>query len=252
MTIRYELNPPKVKEESLLSHEDLENALQKLKERVLKIEKLCHGIHITDSVLGIPRISPITTGALIRNHNSKMEITVSLRVRDRNLTSLVQSISDAILLGLNGILILKGDPPPEGPKDSKLVPSQVVKYFKQLNLGEKIDLFLSLPSNPNFDKIHNKIEAKPTGFVTQVIHSVEQVSRIVDYLKPQGFKIIPCVLLPSKENAPSAKYLNLDWSSYNDNPIDFIKEIHKIAGDVLITSPNDFNGAYETFTKLAS
>ena len=252
MTIRYEVNPPKVKRDSMDSHESLENSLNKLKERISKIESLCQGIHITDSVLGIPRISPITTGALIRNNNSKMEITASLRVRDRNLTSITQSIFDALLLQLNGVLVLKGDPPPEGPKDSKLVPSEIVKYFKDLGLRKKIDLFLSLPSNPNFDKIQKKIESEPTGFITQVIHSIEQVSRIVEKLKPQGFKIIPCVLLPSQENASSAKYLNLDWSSYSDNVNDFLKEVHKIAGDVLITSPNDFKGAYETFTKLTS
>jgi len=252
MTIRYELNPPKVKQNSILSHEELGNSFNKLKEKILKIQSMCQGIHITDSVLGIPRISPITTGALIRNENAKISLTASVRVRDRNLTSMTQSLSDAILLGLNGLLILKGDPPQEGPKDSKLIPSQVIKYYKEMGFDKKIDLFLSLPSNPNFDKIQKKIESEPTGFMTQVIHSVDQISRITDKLKPQGFKIIPCILLPSKENERSAKYLGLDWSNYSSNVVDFIQQVHKITGDVLITSPNDFKGVIETFSKLTS
>jgi len=125
MTFSYEINPPKVIQNRILSHEELQNSLKLQKKRVCEIN--CDGIHITDSVLGIPRISPISTGALIRNDNKRIKITVSLRVRDRNLTSLTQTVYDAVLLGLNGIVVLKGDPPPEGPKDSRLIPSQIVK-----------------------------------------------------------------------------------------------------------------------------
>src|SRR3989454_1596547 len=53
-------------------------------------------------------------------------------------------------------LFRSGDPPPAGPKDSKLVPSEVVKQFNEQGFGKKIDLFLSLPSNPNFEKIQDR------------------------------------------------------------------------------------------------
>ncbi len=65
-----------------------------------------------------------------------------------------------------------------------------------------------------------------------------------------GFKIIPCILLPSEKNEKSAKFLNLDWSEYKDSAIDFIKQVNQIAGDVLITSPNDFSYAKEILVKL--
>lgn len=250
MTITYELNPPKVIQDTVLSHSELQKSVDRLKKRALQISKVCNSIHVTDSVLGIPRISPITIGLLIRNSNDGIKLSASVRVRDRNITSITQSICDAILLKLNGILILKGDPPPTGPKDSRLVPSEVVKQFNEQGFGKKIDLFLSLPSNPNFDKIHKKIEAEPRGFVTQVISSLEQIERIVDKLKPQGFRIIPCIMLPSKKNVKSAKMLNLDWSGYDDDSVSFIKEAKKISGNVLISSPNDFKGALETLKKL--
>ncbi|MGI0083311.1 MAG: 5,10-methenyltetrahydrofolate synthetase [Nitrosopumilaceae archaeon] len=250
MTITYELNPPKVIRDTVLSHKELQDSVNRLKNRAFEIRNVCNSIHVTDSVLGIPRISPITIGALIRNSNDGIELSASVRVRDRNLTSLTQSICDAILLRLNGVLILKGDPPPAGPKDSKLVPSEVVKQFNEQGFGKKIDLFLSLPSNPNFNKIHKKIEAEPRGFVTQVVSSLDQITRIVDKLKPHGFRIIPCIMLPSEKNERSAKILNLNWSSYKTDAIRFIKEAYKIADNVLISSPNDFKGALETLKKL--
>ena len=250
MTLRYEINPPKITQNSNLSQEDTLKLLDKVKLRVSEISTRCDGIHFTDSVLGIPRISPITTGTLIRKSNQKIEITVSLRVRDKNLTTLRQLMEDAVSGGLNGVLILKGDPSPNEQKDSGLIPSSTVKYFKELGFGKKIDIFLSLPSNPNFEKIQKKIDAEPAGFITQVIHSADEVSRIVDKLKPSGFKIIPCVLLPSEKNAKSAKFLKLDWSEYKNSVEDFIKQVHQIAGQVLITSPNDFNYAKEILGKL--
>ena len=250
MTLRYEINPPKIIQNSNLSQEETLKLLDNVKLRVSEISTLCDGIHFTDSVLGIPRISPVTTGTLIRKFNQEIEITVSLRVRDKNLTILRQLVEEAVSGGLNGVLILKGDASPSEQKDSGLIPSSTVKYFKEVGFDKKIDFFLSLPSNPNFDKIQKKIDAEPTGFITQVMHSADEVSRIVDKLKPHGFKIIPVVLLPSEKNAKSAQFLKLDWSEYKNSVEDFIKQVHQMAGEVLITSPNDFNYAKEVLAKL--
>jgi len=251
MAIRYEINPPKINREISLSDEETRKILDKVKLRVSEIETKCDGIHFTDSVLGIPRVSPVTTGALIRKSNQKIQITTSLRVRDKSLGTLAKLMEDIFSNKLNGVLILKGDASPNEKKDSGLIPSQTVKYFKETGFDKKMDIFLSLPNNPDFDKIQKKIEAEPAGFITQVIHSIDEVSRISDKLKPCGFKIIPCVLLPSEKNTKSAQFLKIDWSSYKENVVEFIKKIYEITGDVLITSPNDFKGAQETLKKLA-
>lgn len=250
MTIIYEINPPKVIQDTILSHDQLSKSVEKLKERASKIGQLCEGIHLTDSVLGIPRVSPITAGFFIKNSNNKIRITASIRVRDRNVTSITQTICDAILLNLNGVLVLKGDSPPTGPTDSGLVPSEVVKQFNEQGFGKRINMYLSISSNPDFEKMHKKIEAQPKGFVTQVISSIDQVTRLVDKLKPQGFKIIPCVLVSSEKNLKSAQMLNLDWSEYNKDLAGFVKQVDKIAGNVLISSPNDFTSALDLLHRL--
>ena len=250
MTIRYEINPPRVISDGVLSHKEVKGLLSKVEKRIVAASKYCNGIHLTDSVLGVPRISPITTGAIIRSNGLKLDITASLRVRDRNITALTQSVYDAILLGLDGLLILKGDEPPKGPKDSKLVPSDVVKHFQELGFNKNLDFFLSIPTEPDYDKIQKKIDAQPRGFVTQVIQSPEQVFRIVDKLKPQGFDVIPVVMIPSEKNANSAKMVGIDFAKYQDDVADFIAEIHKSAKDVLITSPNDSKSALKILSQI--
>ena len=244
MTVRYEINPPKISDDG----QDVRNVLF---ERIETISSVCNGIHLTDSVLGIPRVSPFEIAKQIRESNKNIKLTCSLRVRDKNLNYIEKIIQESIGT-VDGILVLMGDKSDTMPNKDNLIPSQVVKALNDNGLDKKIELFLSLPSNPNFAKIQKKIDAKPAGFVTQVIHSKDQVEKIVGYLRPNGFKIIPCLLLPSKNNLKSAEFLRIDWSNYKENTIEFINEIHSMTGEILITSPNDFKGAHETLTKLAT
>ena len=48
MTIRYEINPPKVS--------DPPSRIELLDERIEQISTFCDGIHVTDSVLGIENL----------------------------------------------------------------------------------------------------------------------------------------------------------------------------------------------------
>ena len=244
MTVRYEINPPKISD-------DRQDARNILSERIETISSVCDAIHLTDSVLGIPRVSPFEIARQIRESNKNIKLTCSLRVRDRNLNDIEKIVQQSVGM-VDGILVLMGDKSDTISNKAELVPSQIVKTLNDNGLGKKIELFLSIPSNPNFTKIQKKIDAKPSGFFTQVIHSKDQIEKIASRLKPDGFKIIPCLLLPSQNNLKSAEFLKIDWSNYKENISGFINEIHNIAGDILITSPNDFKRAYETISKLAS
>ncbi|TLX72239.1 MAG: 5,10-methenyltetrahydrofolate synthetase, partial [Thaumarchaeota archaeon] len=51
MTITYELNPPKVIHDTVLSHEQLQDSVNKLKAKAIEVSNVCNSIHVTDSVL---------------------------------------------------------------------------------------------------------------------------------------------------------------------------------------------------------
>ena len=202
MTIRYEINPPKISD-------DNEGIRKVLFERIETISSVCSGIHLTDSVLGIPRVSPFEIAKQIRESNKNTKITCSLRVRDKTLND-IEKIVEASVGTVDGILVLMGDKSDTISSKTELIPSQIVKTLNDNGLGEKVELFLSIPSDPNFTKIQKKINAKPVGFFTQVIHSKKQIERISDGLA--NFKIIPCLLLPSQNNLKSAEFLKIDCS----------------------------------------
>jgi len=243
MTITYEINPPRIPAE--------QNTLNVLLERIESISTVCDGIHLTDSVLGIPRVSPLDIAKKIRETNQKIKLTCSLRVRDKELNTIEKIVKESVGI-VDGILILMGDRSNTNNDKTNLVSSQVVTALNDKGFGEKLELFLSIPATPNFTKIQKKINAKPKGFFTQVVSSKAMVQRITDYLKPSGFRIIPCLLLPSEKNSKSAEFLKIDWSNYKNNFLEFAQQIHDLAGDILISSPNDFKGAHETLSKLTT
>jgi homocysteine S-methyltransferase len=245
MTIRYEANPPKI-----LPDVNVEESISKFVNKIKLISTKCDAIHLTENVLGHTRVSPIKVGKIIRKELPNLPITVSLRVRDKSKQEIENFAQEAISAGFSGILVLMGDPSQTGLKDSGLIPSQVVKMLKENGINSKIELYLSISNKPNFEKIGKKLDAHPTGFMTQVIQTVEQVQNLVENLK--GFSVIPIILYPSEKNEASAKFLNLDLEKYRENFEGFLNQVHQIAGDVLITSPSDFTGLNQFLEKKSN
>jgi len=242
MTIRYEANPPKI-----LPDVNTEESIIKFVNRIKNISKKCDAIHLTENVLGFQRVSPIQIGKIIKKEIPNFPITVSLRVRDKTKKEIDEFVEECVKIGFSGILILMGDPSQTGKEDSGQIPSQVVQELRERRIDSKIELYLSISNKPNFSKIGKKLQAKPKGFMTQVIQDVKQAQNLSENLKE--FTVIPIILFPSEKNEKSAKFLQLDFTSYNQTFEEFVKKIHEITGDVLITSPNDFNGLNEFLEK---
>ena len=238
MTIRYEANPPKIVQDA-----DVSELIEKFVDRIKIISKKCDAIHLTENVLGFQRVSPIEAGKIIKKEIPDLPVTVSLRVRDKEEKEVIGFVEKCISTGFDGILVLMGDPSQTGWKDSGLIPSGTVKMLKGKGFDTKIDLYLSISNKPNFEKIGKKTDAKPKGFMTQVMQNLEQVQRLTENLK--GFKVIPIILYPSQKNQKSARFLNLDLEEYSKDFKNFVSKTHEITGDVLFTSPSDFNGLNE-------
>ena len=243
MTIRYEANPPKI-----LPDVDIDESILKFIEKIKIISKKCDAIHLTENVLGHQRVSPIKIGEIIKKKIPNLSITVSLRVRDKSEEEVLKFVENCITIGFSGILVLMGDPSQTGKQDSGLIPSTIVGKLRDKGFDSKIDLYLSISNKPNFLKVRKKIEAKPKGFMTQVVQNIEQVQNLSDNLK--GFSVIPIILFPSEKNIKSAKFLNLDLALYSQEFDEFVKKIHTITGDILITSPSDFSGLDEFLGKI--
>jgi 5,10-methylenetetrahydrofolate reductase len=251
MNIWFELNPPRIMQDEFFDTNLLNQAIQKFVNRALSIVDLVNGIHFTDSVLGVPRISSVSAANFLKITCNKVNVSCSVRTRDRNFISICQLISDAILIGVKSLLILMGDEPTQGSRDFGLIPSTALKMLYYEKYNRSIDFYLTIPNKiENISSIRKKIDAKPSAFVTQSIQSIYDLGEIVDTLKPYNIPVVACIMVPSKQNKVSAEMIGLDWKAYESNPVDFIREATTIANGILLTSPNDFKAAMELLQGL--
>ncbi|SRR5579884_1286562 len=257
MKISYELNPPKIVKGERFDIDQLCQDMAVLKDRAVQIARYADSIHLTDSVLGIPRVSSVTSAGQIMESLESVKakntrITCSLRVRDRNFVSICQSVSDAIFIGVDGLLLLMGDEPADKPANSGLKPSTAVKMLRHEGYDAKIKLSLSVPARiKNVSaSLQNKIAARPYSFVTQSISSLSDLGEIVDIAKPYSIRVTACIMVPSEKNRYSANMIGLDWKEYSGSPVDFIKQAAKTADEVLLTSPNSFSSGLELLNEL--
>jgi len=253
MEIFYELNPPKIVKGHRFDLVELNAGMQEMADRASKLSGLVSGIHLTDSVLGIPRVSSVTAAGYLKTRVNPATQSCSIRVRDRNFTSLCQAVSDAIMIGIDSLLILLGDDPASGRSDSGLRPSAAVTMLRNEGYGSNIKLDLSFPAKVE-DKLcpslRNKLEARPHSLVTQSIASLSDLGEIVDIAKSHGIRVTAVVMVPVEKNRHSASLIGLDWAQYERDPADFVKGAAGIADRVLLTSPNSFGAGFELLKQL--
>ncbi len=254
MNITYELNPPKfLHDKYSFDYVKLNREIEILENRVLLLNNIADKIHLTDSVLGIPRLSGVNMAKKIEKKlDQKTMISCSVRTRDRNTISLYQVIADSIIAKIDSLLLIWGDKPKIGPDISGVKPTELLKDLNKMNFNRYIKFNLSIPSK--IDKItkilEKKIDSRPYAFVTQSIESVSDFGNIVDILNPYKIKVIACIMLPSEKNKKSADMIGLSWKEYEKEPIDFISQIGKMTDEVILSSPNDFSSGIEILKGL--
>lgn len=77
MTLLYEANPPKVEGAGA-------DAMERFMERLCSVSEVCGGIHVTENVLGMRRISPILVGQRLRSVAPDIPMSLTMRVRDKD------------------------------------------------------------------------------------------------------------------------------------------------------------------------
>lgn len=253
MKLAYELNPPRIVFDGRFDQKHLERSMEILRKRTSLLKKYTDGIHLTDSVLGVPRVSGITTAAQIGNAAGDLKVSCSLRTSDRNVITLSQAAVDAAMARVDSLLLLMGDAPTDG-RASGLKPSHALAMLRDQGLDRKVKLDLSFPAKIP-DKwspaIQAKLAARPRGFVTQSISSLSDLADVVDLARQNSIKVTACIMVPSDKNSPSAEMIGLDWSGYEQEPVEFVKKAGRIAGSVLLTSPGSFQAGLDLLKELS-
>jgi 5,10-methylenetetrahydrofolate reductase len=249
--IIYEMNPPKVLYDNHYDNDTIRKNVDIFISKTKRISEFVDGIHLTDNVLGIPRVSSLMLVSMLKRNGITKPISCTCRLYDKNLISVLQFVTEAILCGVYSILVLRGDDPIIGNKFFNISPSKAIKTLSEHNFNNYIKLDLSFPNKVNDTvKIKNKIEAKPRAFVTQSISNIDNLRGIVKVSEPYGIDVIPCIMCPSSRNEISAQNIGLDWHSYKERPEKFILEAASLTKKILLCSPNSFEDGLHLVREL--
>jgi 5,10-methylenetetrahydrofolate reductase len=247
----YEMNPPKVLYNNYFDHDTINKNIDLFMSRAKKISEFVDGIHLTDNVLGVPRVSSLMLVSILKKLGISKPISCTCRLYDKNLISIFQFVSEAIFCGVYSILILRGDEPIIGNKIFDIPPTKIVRILSSHSFNNYIKFDLSVPSKiSDTAKIKNKLEARPRAFVTQSISSIHNLQEIIKMSAPYGIDVIPCIMCPSKRNEISAQKIGLDWRSYRDEPENFVREAATLTEKILLCSPNSFEDGLDLVMKL--
>ncbi len=247
----YEMNPPKVLYNNYFDHDTINKNIGLFMSRAKKISEFVDGIHLTDNVLGVPRISSLMLVSMLKKQGISKPISCTCRLYDKNLISIFQFVSEAIFCRVYSILILRGDEPIMGNKIFDIPPTKILKILSLHSFDNYIKFDLSFPSKiSNIAKIKNKLEARPRAFVTQSISSIDNLQEIIKMSAPYGIDVIPCIMCPSKRNEISAQKIGLDWRSYREEPENFVREAATLTEKILLCSPNSFEDGLDLVMKL--
>lgn len=252
MKIVYELNPPRIASDGRFDCRQLEKSMETLRKRASLLKRHTDGVHLTDSVLGVPRVSGVSAASHVRKAAGDLKISCSLRTSDRNVITLSQAAVDAVMAGVDSLLLLMGDAPTDG-RASGLKPSQALAMLRDQGFDRKVKLDLSFPAKiPDrwSPAIQAKLAARPRAFVTQSISSLSDLADIVDLAKQNSVNVVACIMAPSEKNAQSAKMIGLDWSGYEKEPAEFVKKAGRLAGSVLLTSPGSFSAGLDLLKEI--
>ncbi len=239
--LAYELNPPAVLGAGPPRNGIVRADIKLFLDRVEQISLHVDSLHLTDSVLGTPRISSVCAAALIKDKvRHSLRLVCNLRTCDHSLNGIVQMVGEAHALGVKGIALVRGDLPMHGVP-LRNDPVKVLSYLREIGFqGDEIKLYLTTSPDATPSSLALKLRAKPDGFVTKTITSIESFERLSDYLMSRGMEVMAPILVPSEKNRLPAKLVGLDWASYSDDVVSFVRRVGRKASEVVLSSPNHF------------
>lgn len=162
----------KISEEKLKLYMEIQPSRfrKKLGEQFEAIKSVTKKIHIPDAPMGYPKASSLAIATIAIDYG--LEPTIHLRTTDYSLVGFVNQIYGAFLLGINRILLLRGDPPFSGSIIRDISPEDGIRMIRKDERLSDLKIGLTISLRYPDEKILERLKVQP-DFVL-ITHKTEE------------------------------------------------------------------------------
>ena len=224
----------------------------KFVEVLREISNYADGVDIPDSPLGMPSpSSPVVSGA-IKVLYPNLKVIAHIRLADLNELALLSQIKALSLLGVDGVVVTRGDPPVVGSKMSNISSEQALKVVRE-HLQSSIELGAVLSLRHPREDIINRLRAGFDFFlVTRLSHeNFEKFLSICEAAHVYGVKFYPYIIVATAKNIDIIKSLSQPYVKVNEVP-KMVNELRSIVDGVVLSCPRDDETLLELLRSISS
>jgi len=217
----------------------------KLEEQFVVIREVMDRVHIPDAPMGYPKASSLIIASLALAHGLKA--TVHLRTTDYSYVGFLNQIYGAYLLGIDRVLLLRGDPPYRGSVISDVSPEEGMRVIRSDDRlgGLKVGFILSL--RYPLEKINERVSLKP-DFVLVTHKSREKLFWLADIY--EGEKIGYLIVKTSRNEELVGKLPQKEDICGIEKLADCIRESSVYLDSLLVSCPGEIKECVYALKKI--
>lgn len=197
------------------------------------------GLDIPESPVGVPAPNSVAMGAAVKALLPETKVFSHIRLVDVNEVALLSLIKAAKAVGIDGVVLTRGDPPALGRAVGRLSTEEALDLVRsRVRHPVKLGAVLSM----RYDEARI-VERMRRGFNFFLVlrlseDSMEKYLRVAEAAEVYGVKLYPYVIVESERNR--ALLESLGQPSVRRRDVDrFIDELRGVAAGVIVSCPDD-------------
>lgn len=212
--------------------------IEKIKRLVKSTSSIIECYDLPESPAGYPALNSIALSIYMR-HVLNVCTIPHIRLYDINTNALL-SIANALEeLGINRLVLLKGDKPVYGESVEELTSEKALEILKQH--GYKLEIGLILSLNYPLEEIYKRLEMGADFYlaINVDLNRIGKYAKVWNYSSKKGIKLYSYLLIGTENNIDLFKKLNQPFVALEEIPT-FVKNLQGMTDGFIVSAPKEY------------
>ena len=220
---------------------------EKLNAVIGRLRGLVDAVDIPEAPLARPGAHSIAVAHMVKYHFG-VDAIAHIRLIDVSWTGFESLLGAAILLGVDEIVVLQGDPPLRGEPVGQIPTEEAVKFVKEDPRYSR----LRVGAVASLAKVDSELEERMSigadFYLATRLSVPSQLSRVpIQEARKRGARVYPYIVVVTEKNRDLLfRRLNPQLFAPVERVPGMVEELEGLADGVLISVPLDFEGLLET------